>query len=65
MGTGRKYQKKPQTRPVKKTSERRRRVETQRRRLMAFGLPEEKVKKMNTKEVRDLLKRPAKLVAKA
>lgn len=48
-------------RPVKKTGDRKRRQKVQRRRLVALGVPEEKVKKLNPLQVRMLLKRPAKL----
>ena len=48
-------------RPVKKTSDRKRRQKVQRRRLIALGVPEEKVKKLNPLQVRMLLKRPAKV----
>ena len=48
-------------RPIKKTSDRRRRNKVQSRRLIGLGVPEEKVKKMNPKQVRLLLKRPAKI----
>lgn len=59
MGTGRKFRKKPMTRPVKCARERRRRVQTQKRRLVALGMAEEKVEALNNKEVRDLLRHPA------
>ena len=48
-------------RPVKKVSEKKRRQKVQRRRLIALGMPEEKVNKMDPLQVRTLLKRPAKL----
>ena len=51
-------------RPVKKMSDKRRRQKVQRRRLVALGVPEEKVKKMDPVVVRTLLKRPAKLLKK-
>ena len=48
-------------RPIKKTSDRRRRIKVQTRRLIGLGVPEEKVKNMNPKQVRLLLKRPAEI----
>ena len=63
MGTGRKFNKKPATRPKKSLLERARRERTQRKRLTALGMSEEVVKKLNTKQVRDFLRRPAKVVA--
>jgi hypothetical protein len=48
-------------RPVKGTSDRKRREKVQRLRLVAFGMAEEKVKKLNSSEVRQLIKAPAKL----
>jgi len=59
MGTGRKFNKKPVTRPKKKPLERRRRDKIQKNRLIALGVSEENVRQMNTKEVRTLLKKPA------
>ena len=55
---------KPLTRPVKQAGERRRRLKVQKKRLANLGLPAEKIAKMNSKQVRDLLKRPAKLAKK-
>lgn len=51
----------PRTRPKKNTGDRKRREGVHRKRLMALGVAEEIVKKMNPKQVRDLLKRPAKV----
>ena len=51
-------------RPKKKGAVRRKRLKDQRRRLVALGLDEAAVAKMTTKEIRDLLKRPA-LIGKA
>ena len=48
-------------RPVKGASDKKRREKVQRNRLIALGVAEDKVMKMNTLEVRMLLKRPAKL----
>ena len=64
MGTGRTLNKAPRTRPTKKAGDRRRRETVQRRRLVALGLEEDLVKQMNTSEVRELLKKPAKLRVK-
>jgi hypothetical protein len=58
MGTGRTLNKKPATRPVKSARERARRYKVQRARLVALGLDEAKVQKMNMRQVKDLLKRP-------
>jgi hypothetical protein len=48
-------------RPHKSGSAKRKRVRDQRKRLVALGMPAEKVDALNYKEVRDLLKRPAKV----
>ena len=48
-------------RPVKGASDKKRREKVQLNRLIALGVAEDKVMKMNTLEVRMLLKRPAKL----
>ena len=44
---------------AKKPREKRRREKLQRNRLLALGVPETKVKKLNTKQVREMLQRPA------
>lgn len=59
MGTGRTENKAPITRPKKGISERTRRVKTQKKRLVALGVDEVKVSKLNTKEIRNLLRKPA------
>jgi hypothetical protein len=59
MGTGRKFAKKPRTRPKKKASERRRRQRLHKKRLIALGVPEAKVSKMDPDVARALLRRPA------
>ncbi len=59
MGTNRKNQKAPRTRPKKKPLERRRRERVQKARLVALGMGENEVSSMNAKQVRELLKRPA------
>lgn len=61
MGTGRTENKAPITRPKKGTSERTRRVNTQKKRLVALGVDEVKVSKLNTKEIRAMLRKPAAL----
>ena len=43
---------------AKKPREKRRREKTQRQRLIALGMPEEQVKQLNCKQVREHLKRP-------
>jgi hypothetical protein len=50
-------------RPIKRPLERRRRLKVQRRRLIALGVPEAKVSKLNSLQVRQLLKYPARLKA--
>ena len=65
MGTGRTLSKKPATRPRKSGGERRRRELVQRRRLIGLGVAETAVKSMNPREVKDLLKRPARIVRTA
>jgi hypothetical protein len=55
MGTGRKFNKKPVTRPKKKPRERRRRERAHCKRLIALGVPEADVVKMNPKQVRERL----------
>lgn len=61
MGTGRKFNKKPKTRPKKKPIERRRREKEQRARLAALGVSEDKISRMTVKDVRVMLRRPAKV----
>ena len=48
-------------RPVKGTSDKKRREKVQRIRLIKLGVSEDKVKKMNPLEVRLMLKMPAKI----
>lgn len=55
---------KPMTRPVKSVCERKRRLKVQKKRLLALGVTEAALRKMNSRQVKDLLKRPAKLAAK-
>lgn len=63
MGTGRKFSKKPKTRPKKSPAERRRREETHRRRLVELGMSEDEVRHLTPVEMRDLLRRPGKLAS--
>ncbi len=62
MGLGRKYQKKNLTRPSKGGGTKRRRQNDHRKRLIALGMDETTVNKMNAKEIRTKLKYPAKVV---
>jgi hypothetical protein len=48
-------------RPVKGTSDKKYREKVQRRRLVGLGMAEDKVKKLNASEVRQLVKAPAKV----
>jgi len=59
MGTGRTFNKAPRTRPKKKPIERRRRVAIQKKRLVSLGMDETAVSKLNNREIRANLKRPA------
>jgi len=52
---------KNRTRPKKSAGERARRHRVQKKRLVALGMDEAVVAKMNSREVLDKLKRPAKL----
>lgn len=54
---------KNRTRPKKSAGERERRRRTQKKRLVALGMPAEEVEKLTSREVLDLLKRPAKVEA--
>ena len=61
MGTGRKFSKKPVTRPKKSLRERRRRETEQKKRLVELGMDEAVVAKMNAKVVRAKLRHPKKI----
>jgi len=61
MGTGRKFNKKPTTRPKKDGAERKRKQKVQLRRLIGLGMPEAVASKLNPKVIRDILKYPAKV----
>ncbi len=64
MGTGRRFRKKHLRRPVKSGTDRRRRDKVQKKRLIALGVPADRVAKMNARQIKDLLKYPAKLKTK-
>ncbi len=63
MGIGRKFTKTVITRPRKGGTAKNQRQRQHRERLIALGMDEAAVAKLNPKEVRDLLKYPAKLPA--
>ncbi len=63
MGTGRKFNKQPVTRPKKRPLERRRREASQRKRLVELGLDAEEVRKMDSKTIRTLIQKPEKVKA--
>lgn len=63
MGTGRKFNKTNITRPRKGGAAKVNRQNTQRKRLIGLGMDEDEVAKLNPKEVRDILKAPAKVTA--
>ena len=63
MRTQRKYHKTHMTRPRKKPGAKRRRRLEQKRRLVALGMDEAEVERLTSREVLDLLKRPAKVAA--
>ena len=53
----------PRERKKKGAGDRKRRVKVQRKRLVALGMDEQTVRRMTSKGVRDLLKRPVKTAA--
>ena len=61
MRLKRKFQKTHLTRPRKGGAAKRRRQGDQKKRLVALGVDEEKVRKMNPREVLTMLKRPLKI----
>ncbi len=63
MGTDRTLNKMSKTRPRKSVSERRRRLKTQKKRLIDLGMDAAKVEKLTLKETRELLKHPKKVHA--
>jgi hypothetical protein len=64
MGSGRTFNKTNITRPRKGGARKTNRQNTQRKRLLTLGADPAVVAKLNPREVRDLLKRPAELAAK-
>lgn len=66
MGTGRTLNKKPRTRPVKSEGQRRRRQKVQKARLAKkMGVAVATIAKLPPLQVRETLKRPAKIVKQA
>ena len=63
MGTGRKFRKTNITRPRKGGAAKVNRQNTQRKRLVALGMDEADVAKLNPKEVREYLKTPAEIAS--
>jgi len=57
------YRNKNNRRPVKSAPEKARRHRLQKTRLIALGMSEEKVEKLNTKQVRQFLAHPKKVIA--
>ena len=53
----------PTTRPKKSEADKRARQKVHRKRLVAAGLPEDKVNKMTAQEMRTLLRHPKKIKA--
>ncbi len=51
----------PSNRPKKSETEKRKRQNVHRKRLVSLGLAEDKVKKMTAQEMRDLLRHPKKI----
>lgn len=60
MGIGRKFNKTSLTRPSKGGHAKNQRQRQHRERLVALGMDEEKVSKLDPKKVRDFLKKPEK-----
>ena len=63
MRIRRAMRKKPLRRPMKSPGARRYRQAQQKKRLLALGVTEEKIRTMNTKEIRSMLLRPKKISA--
>jgi len=61
MREGRKFNKKPRTRPIKTPAEKASRVKAQRARLVKLGMDTVVVAKMQPESVRVLVMRPAKV----
>lgn len=60
MGVGRKWRKKPARRPRKTSTEKARRKNVQINRLVKLGFSEEKITKLSSWHIRDILKKVAK-----
>lgn len=66
MGTDKAWGRPHVARPIKKTADKKRREKTQQKRLAELGVSEEKVRAMDARKVRTLLRKPVqtrKLVA--
>jgi hypothetical protein len=63
MGTGKSENRAYVSRPIKSAGDKRRRVNTHRKRLVELGVPEAAVKKMTAKDMRDALRHPLKTAA--
>jgi hypothetical protein len=61
MREGRKFNKKPRTRPIKTPTEKAKRIKVQRARLVKLGMDTAIVAKMQPENVRVLVQRPAKV----
>ena len=61
MGTGRKTRKKSMTRPMSSGSAKTQKRSVQKKRLLGLGADVAAVNKMNVREIRDMLKYPAKI----
>jgi len=64
MGTGRKFNKKPVTRPKKGTGERARRVRLHKTRVLALGHTEEAIRHMTPADLRAILRKPVAVKSK-
>jgi len=63
MRIRRAMRKKPLRRPIKSPGARRYRLTQQKKRLLELGVSAEKIRKMNTQEIRAILQRPKKYSA--
>ena len=63
MGSGRKFRKKPMTRPIKSAAARAQRMRQQKARLIALGADAKVVQELDAKATRAMLKHPAKIQA--
>lgn len=57
------FRNKNKVRPKKAAGAKRKRIKAQKRRLMEMGVSEERLKHMTPKDIRELLKRPNRIVA--